>query len=161
MCDAIAVVGPGYKSVIYEELWGPILQTEKNDINGRLGEFKKSREMNGCTVMSDGWTDEKGRTLLNFLVHCPRGTMFIKLIDASAHVKDTALLCELMDGFIQDIGVHNVVQMIIDNAANYVVVGKMLMERHPTLFWTPCVAHCLDLMLKDMWKIHFIKEVID
>ena len=47
-----------------------------------------------------GWTDVKGRTLLNFLVHCPKGTMFIKLVDALAHVKDGALLCELMDGFI-------------------------------------------------------------
>ena len=29
MCDAIAVVGPGYKSATYEELRGPILQEEK------------------------------------------------------------------------------------------------------------------------------------
>jgi hypothetical protein len=50
--------------------------------------------------MSDGWTDRKGRSLLNFLVHCPRGTMFIKSVDASTHVKDAALLCELMDAFI-------------------------------------------------------------
>ena len=35
------------------------------------------------------------------------------------------------------------------------------MERHPSLFWTPCVAHYNDLMLKDMGKIPFIKEVVD
>jgi hypothetical protein len=29
MCDAIVVVGPGYKSATYEELRGPILQAEK------------------------------------------------------------------------------------------------------------------------------------
>ena len=87
--------------------------------------------------------------------------MFIKSIDASAYVKDAALLCELMEGFIQDIGVHNVVQIITDNATNYVETGKMLMERHSTLFWTLCVAHCIDLMLEDMGKIPFIKEVID
>jgi hypothetical protein len=52
--------------------------------------------------MSDGWTDGKGRTLLNFLVHCPRGTMCLKSVDASAHVKDAALLCDLLDGFIQE-----------------------------------------------------------
>eukprot|EP00253_Pinus_taeda_P006022 PITA_06022 len=37
----------------------------------------------------------------------------------------------------------------------------MLMERHPTLFWTPCAAHCLDLLLEDMGKISFIKEAVD
>ena len=105
--------------------------------------------------------DGKGRTLINFLVHCHRGTMFIKSIDASAYVKDAALLSELMDGFIQDIGVHNIVQIITNNAANYVVAGKMLMKRDSTLFWTPCATHCIDLMSKDIGKIPFIKEVID
>eukprot|EP00253_Pinus_taeda_P032126 PITA_32126 len=111
--------------------------------------------------MSDGWTDRKGTTLLNFLVHCPKGTMFIKSLDASEHIKDAATICELLDGFIREIGVQNVVQVITDNAANYVSAGRMFMERHPTLFWTPCAAHCLDLLLEDMGKLSFIKEAVD
>jgi 23S rRNA A1618 N6-methylase RlmF len=35
------------------------------------------------------------------------------------------------------------------------------MERSHSLFWTPCVAYCIDLMLKNMGKTSFIKEVID
>ena len=69
--------------------------------------------------------------------------MFIKSIDASTYVKDASLLCELMEGFIKDIGVNNVVQIIIDNAANYVATGKMLMERLSTLF----VLHALLIVL--------------
>jgi hypothetical protein len=111
--------------------------------------------------MSDGWTDGKGRTLLNFLVHCPKGSMFIKSIDASAHVKDATLLCELLHGFIEEIGAHHVVQIVTDNAANYVVAGRMLIERHGTMLWTPCAAHCIDLTLEDVGKIPFVKEVID
>jgi hypothetical protein len=83
----------------------------------------------------------KGRTLINFLVHCPRGTLFIKSIDASTHVKDTALLCELLDECIQEIRVQHVVQIITDNAANYVVVCKWVMERHPIVFLNPCASH--------------------
>ena len=52
MCDAIAVVGPGYKSATFEELRGPILQAEKKDIGARLIEIKQSWENTGCTVMS-------------------------------------------------------------------------------------------------------------
>ena len=59
------------------------------------------------------------------------------------------------------LGYTNVVQVISDNAANYVATGRMLMDRYPSLFWTPCVAHCIDLMLEDMGKIPFIKVVID
>jgi hypothetical protein len=87
--------------------------------------------------------------------------MFIKSVDASTHVKESTLLCELMDGFIQEINLHNVVQIITNNVGNYVVVGRMLMERHRSLVWTPCVAHCIDLMLEDMGKASFINEAID
>ena len=137
------------------------MQEENYDINVRLEELKKSWESVGCIVMSDGWTDTKGRTLINFLVHCPKGIMFIKSVDAPAHVKDATLLCELSNAFIREIGLEHVVQIIIDNAANYVVVERMLMERHPSLFWTPCVSHCINLTLEDMGKIPFIKEVFD
>ena len=37
----------------------------------------------------------------------------------------------------------------------------MLMDRYPYLFWNPCIAHCIDLMLEDMGKTPFIKVVID
>lgn len=77
-------------------------------------------------MMYDGWTNGKGRILLHFLVHCPKGTMFIKFVDASKHVKDAALLCELLVGFIQEMSI-----VIIDNAANYVASGKLLTERYP------------------------------
>ncbi len=111
--------------------------------------------------MSDGWTDGKGRTHLNFLVHCPRGTMFLKSVDASAHIKDKTLLCDLLNEFIQEIGAQHVVQFITDNAANYVAAGRMLMSKYPTIFWTPCATHCLDLLLEDLGKIDWIRDAID
>ena len=59
--------------------------------------------------MSNTWIDGKGRSILKFLVNSPRGTMFIKSIDALSHVKNMTLLCELMDGFIPEIGLQHVV----------------------------------------------------
>jgi hypothetical protein len=97
MFDAVVVVGPGYKVPTYEELRRPILHNEKLDCASRLEELKGSWEITGCTMMSDGWADQKGRTLLNFLVNCPKGAMFVKSVDASAHVKDASLLCDLLD----------------------------------------------------------------
>jgi hypothetical protein len=146
MYEVVSIVGLGYKTPIYEELTGPILQNENVDFTQRLQELQDSWEFIGCMVMSDGWTDGKYRTLLNFLVHCPRGIMFMKSVDAFSHVKDVTLLCDLFDGFIQEVCPQHVVQVITDNATNYVIVGRMLMSRYPTLSWTPCAAHCLDLM---------------
>lgn len=112
-------------------------------------------------MMSDGWTDQKGRTPIEFLVSCPKGTMFIKSVDASAQIKDARTLCDLLDVFILEVGAENVVQVITDNVTNYVAAGRMLVNRHPILFWTPCVAYCIDLMLEDIGKIPFVKDIVE
>jgi hypothetical protein len=56
---------------------------------------------------------------------------------------------------------QHVVQVITDNVANYVVAGRMFMQRYPTLFWTPCVAHCIDFILEDMGKIPYIRDIVE
>ena len=84
--------------------------------------------------MSAGWTDQKGHTLINFLVSCLQGTMFLRSRDASDQVKDANLLFRLLDEVVEEVGAANVVQIIADNASNYVLVGKMLEEKHKTIF---------------------------
>ena len=85
----------------------------------------------------------------------------MKSIDALGKSKNAEYLCEVMDEVINDMGEENVVQIVTNNAANYVAVGKLLMKRHPHLYWTPCVAHCIDLMLEDIGKLPWIKTIIE
>jgi hypothetical protein len=110
--------------------------------------------------MSDGWTDKRGRHLINFLVNSPEGTYFLESVDASSEVQNAAMLAGLLEERIERIGKDKVVQMITDNGANYKVAGKFLMERIPTLFWSPCAAHCLDLMLEGIGNLKDFKKPI-
>ncbi|KAG9453272.1 hypothetical protein H6P81_006176 [Aristolochia fimbriata] len=55
------------------------------------------------------------------------------------------------------VGVDNVIQIVTDNVANYVAAGRHLMQEFPQLYWTPCSAHCVDLMLENFAK--YIVEV--
>eukprot|EP00253_Pinus_taeda_P021949 PITA_21949 len=87
--------------------------------------------------------------------------MFLKSVDASDKVKDGHLLFQLLDQVVEEVGVANVVQIITDNASNYVLAGKLLEEKHKTIFWTPCIAHCIDLMLEDIGKFDWVKNTID
>ena len=43
--------------------------------------------------------------------------MFLKSVDAFDKVKDAALLFELLDNIIQEVGEQHVVQVITDNAS--------------------------------------------
>jgi len=46
------------------------------------------------------------------------------------------------------------------NGNNYVWVGKLLEEKRLHLYWTPCVIHCINLMLEDIGKHPLIKKTI-
>ncbi|XP_019414540.1 PREDICTED: uncharacterized protein LOC109326296 [Lupinus angustifolius] len=49
---------------------------------------------------------------------------------------------------------------LTDNGSNYVLAGKMLEMKRPKIYWTPCAAHCIDLMLEDIVKLPMIKMTI-
>ncbi|XP_075511804.1 uncharacterized protein LOC142547406 [Primulina tabacum] len=160
MIEAIGQYGPNLKLPSYHELRVPLLQKEIAYTNELLKENRDECEKYGCSIMSDGWTDRKHRTLINFLVNSPKGTMILESVDASAHVKTGTLLFELLDRFVERVGEKNVVQVITDNGSNYVLAGKLLQAKIPNLFWTPCAAHCIDLMLEDIGKIEVVRKTI-
>lgn len=41
----------------------------------------------------------------------------------------------------------------------HLLIGQMLKEKYSHIFWTPCAAHCIDLILEDIFKeINMLKE---
>ena len=42
------------------------------------------------------------------------------------------------------------VQVVTDNASNCVKAGALISAKFPTIFWTPCVVHTLNLALKNI-----------
>ncbi|XP_027932739.1 uncharacterized protein LOC114188342 [Vigna unguiculata] len=160
MIDAIGAYGPNLPAPSYHEIRVPLLNKEVEYTEKLLQDHKLQWSKHGCSIMSDAWTDQKQRWLINFLVSSPAGTMFVKSIDGSNFVKTGEKLFQMLDSLVEEIGEENVVQVITDNGSNYVLAGKLLEEKRPHLYWTPCAAHCIDLMLEDIGKLPLIKKTI-
>jgi hypothetical protein len=111
--------------------------------------------------MADGWTDQKMRNLINFLVYCPKGTGFLKTMDVSYVSKTARLLYQLFREVVLYVGVENIVHMVTDNAANYVSASRLLMEEFPSILWSPCAAHCINLILQDIGKLQSVYCVVE
>jgi len=62
--------------------------------------------------MTDGWTDRKRRTILNFLVNSPRGTVFLKSIDAFDICKTAEKIFKMIDDIVKVVGEENVIQIV-------------------------------------------------
>ncbi|XP_020961155.1 uncharacterized protein LOC110263732 [Arachis ipaensis] len=110
--------------------------------------------------MADGWTDRCRRTLINFLVYCPKGTVFLKSTDASNISKIAKNLFKLFRDVVLFVGLENVVHIVTDNAANYVAAGRLLEAEFPKLYWSPCAAHCVNLMFQDIGKLQEVSQTM-
>jgi hypothetical protein len=84
----------------------------------------------------------------------------LKQLDAMDHVKTSEYIFGILDEAINKVGEENVGQVVINNASNCVGVGKLIMEKYKTIYWTPCVTHCLDLLLHDLAKFPWVNETI-
>ncbi|KAL0854044.1 hypothetical protein Bca101_059196 [Brassica carinata] len=159
--ELVAQYGFGFKTPSMYELRVPLLIKEVKEVEEQLVEHKAEWVAKGCSIMSDGCrVSVVQKNIFNFLVNSPKGSVFIKSVDVSEAVKDANLLFSMLDRMVDEVGEANVVQVVTDNASNYVKTGKLLMAKIPHLYWLPCAAHCIDLMLEDIGKIPTIKTAI-
>src|SRR5436189_6058990 len=93
----------------YHQVRFPLLKKEVEHTHELMKKHKEDWAQYGCSIMCDGWTDKRERTLLNFLVNCPRGTMFVESVDASEYSKTGEKLYELLNKFVDKIDKGNMV----------------------------------------------------
>ena len=60
-------------------------------------------EKTGCPLMLDGWTNNRERSITNFLVNSPKGTVFLKYIDTFDISKNAENLFQMLDSLVQEI----------------------------------------------------------
>lgn len=97
---------------------------------------------------------------MNLVAHSARGVWFLRAVDASADVHDANYIYSLVHSCIDEIGPEKVLQVVTDNASNNMAAAKLLKQKYPQIFWTPCAAHTIDLMLEDIGKKPAIQNTI-
>ncbi|GJZ18005.1 hydroxyproline-rich glycoprotein family protein [Tanacetum coccineum] len=164
MIEAIGQFGPVLKPPSMYELRVPLLNKEVGIVDKKMIEHKNEWMQRGCSILSDGCHDSVVfKDIINFMVNSPKGSVFVKSMDVSDVSKNATLLFGILDKMVDEVGEENVVQVVTDNAAAYDKAGKLLEVARKHIYWTPCAAHCLDLMLfpnrDDLYKKTI--EIID
>ncbi|XP_027098997.2 uncharacterized protein [Coffea arabica] len=155
--DQIASMGHGYKGPSYHSLRVNLLRNAKRYVKLVVDSFRNTWAEIGCTIMGDGWKDTRQRPLINFLIYCPKGISFIKSVDASDIVTSAENLCNLFAKIVEMVGSNNVVHLVTDNAK---AAGSLLSERYLNICWSPCAAHCINLILKDIGDMNDVKAIV-
>lgn len=161
MIDAIASGGSGVVPPSCHDLRGWILKNVIEEVKDDIDRNKAMWGKTGCSIIVEQCRTKNGRVLLSFLVYCPQATVFMKSVDASHAIYSADYLFELLKQVIEEVGSENVVQVITNCEEPYLFTGKRLMESFPSLYWAPCLAHCVDLMLQDFSNLEWINETIE
>ncbi|CAD6335899.1 unnamed protein product [Miscanthus lutarioriparius] len=161
MCEAIGQFGLGLIPPCQDSLQERLLEEEYERTKSLLLEREAEKIKNGCSIMTDAWSDRKRRSIMNMCTNCVDGTSFISSKEMS-HVSHTSeVIFDLVDKAIEEIGPDNVVQVVTDNASNNMGAKRLLEEKRPHIFWTSCAAHTINLMLQGIGNLTRFKKVVD
>ncbi|XP_007009265.2 PREDICTED: uncharacterized protein LOC18586057 [Theobroma cacao] len=161
MVDAIISGGSGVVMPSCSDLQGWILKKSVEEVKSDNDKVTAAWVRTGCSILVNQWNTQTGRILLNFLVYCPEGTVFLKSVDASSVINSSDALYELLKQVVEEVGSKHVLQVITNAEEQYIVAGRRLAETFPTLYWTPCAAHCINLILEDFAKLEWINVIIE
>ncbi|KAJ1255020.1 hypothetical protein BS78_K297900 [Paspalum vaginatum] len=160
MVEAIGCFGPGLRPPSQYDLREKLLKEEHARMKTLLLDREEEKNKNGCSVMTDAWTDTK-RSIMNVCTHTLEGASFMKSKEMSDVSHTSEVIFELVDKAIDELGEENVVQVVTDNASNNMAAKTLMLEKRPNIFWSSCATHTINLMLQGIGSLPRFKKTID
>jgi Protein of unknown function (DUF 659) len=140
----------GYTPPTYNELRTTLLDREKANIDNLFEPVRFKWGEKGVTIVCNGWTGLERQPLINFFAVSDSVPMFLRAVNCDGLVMDMDQIASVIRSIILEVGMENVVQVITDNMPVCEAAGRIIEEEFSNIYWSPCVVHALDLVLKDI-----------
>jgi len=160
MVEAIGCFGPGFRPPSQHDLREKLLVEEHARMKSLLQEREEGKNKNGCSVMTDAWTDMK-RSIMNVCTHTDEGASFMKSKEMSDASHTSKVIFKIVDKAIDELGAENVVQVVTDNASNNMGAKTLMLEKRLNIFWSSCATHTINLMLQGIGNLPRFKKTVD
>jgi hypothetical protein len=145
----------------YHVMWATLIEPTKKHVEVEVKKAtKQSIEVYGATICTDGWDNVTRRPLMNVMLSCPAGDIFLGSIDTIGNKKTKAYIATELKKLIEDVGPRFVTQICTDNATNMLGTMDDIVTTYPHIFKQGCATYALDLMLEDWAKIDQFKDLI-
>ena len=99
MCEAIGQFGSRLEPPSLRDLRESLLDEEYARTKSLLQEREAEKVKNGCSVMTDAWSDRKRRSIMNLCTNCADGSSFVSSKEMSDVSHTSEVIFELV-GFI-------------------------------------------------------------
>lgn len=155
MLKAVKTADGSYKSPHRQRLSTDLLARTKKRVKvDQEAVLQIGMQLNGATIVSDGWTDLNRRPLINVLLVTTNGEFFIEAVDTSGDKKSMEFIAEMLSKHIT----KDIDFVVMDGACKGAI--EKLMEQFEWLSGVVCSTHGLELFMKDIGKQEFAADVL-
>ena len=159
--NATAQVGFDYKPPSYNAMRTTLIGPKKKQVADKIEERTlQCINTYGATICCDGWVNVTHRPLLNVMLVCPLGDIFLGSIDTTGNKKTAAYVAEKLYEYIAHVGPEKVVQICTDNASAMINAMTIVQGVYPNIYSQGCCAHIIDLLLEDIGKDEMMRELV-
>ncbi|CAI5976444.1 unnamed protein product [Closterium sp. NIES-65] len=158
--SSIQRAGPNYVAPKRRYIGGAGLAKCRQRIEAALAPISASWRRDGVTVASDMFSDKAGRPQANVLLINDSGAVFVESIDTKMEMKTGGYIACILRPIIEKVGPENVVALCFDGGSNYAAACRVLMREYPHIEHIPCATHVLDLLMEDIGKKGWAKDIV-
>jgi hypothetical protein len=95
------------------------------------------------------------------MIYCNEKLFFHRTVNATGQTQNASFLYDcIRKVVVDDIGVDRVMQIVTDNGSNYKKACAQITREFPKIFWQPCAAHTINLLLRSIGKLTDVERVI-
>ncbi|XP_024542099.1 uncharacterized protein LOC112350345 [Selaginella moellendorffii] len=161
MVQQIARHGIPYDLPTETALREQLLQVEKANLKVQLAKVKACWKNCGVTLVADAWNDTRNRHIMGLVAYSRGQSTFLEAIDISSSGKTADNVFATWERGIEIVGEENVVLIFTDGEASNKAAARLLEARKPRIMWAPCLAHCLNNILKDFTKLPWMVGLLN
>ncbi|CAI5529687.1 unnamed protein product [Closterium sp. Naga37s-1] len=156
----ITDAGHGYVPPKRRYVGGAGLARCREKIERGLAPITASWKRDGVTIGSDMMTDKSGRPQANILLINDSGAVFTESIDCKLETKTGGYIASVLRPIIEKVGPANIVALCMDGGSNYAAACRELMLEYPHIEHVPCATHVMDLLMEDIGKMDWAKDIV-
>jgi hypothetical protein len=108
-----------YEPPSYHAMRTTLIEPTKKHVEAEVKKAtKQSIEVYGATICTDGWDNVTRQPLMNVMLSCHAGDIFLGSMDTTGNKKMKAYIATELKKFIEDVGPRFVTQICTNNATN-------------------------------------------
>ena len=110
------------------------------------------------TLISDGWSNPRGESIINYLLVAWTEAIFLKSIATRKNCHTGKYIADGLIEVISEIGAQNIVAVTTDNARNMKSSWQGVQQQYPDILCLGCSSHMMNLLVEDIMKLPVLQD---